>query len=393
MTNQKSKIKNYLIISCLSLIFYGCITDYEATGIDEIAGILVVEGLITEGESYFTLSRSNYLTDNDWGWTSSSYIYNARVFVDRDDGEVFPAEPVDYYTFPPRYLVKTGELYPDRRYRLRVEIDEYDHGDIGHGWMLPDSDVNIYEYLSEYTRPVITPEIDSVFWTKRDRGQPIFIHVATKAPDDDVMFFRWSFKEDWEVHSEYYIEEYPYYCWNRASSNDFYMGSTQRTAFGMMIERLVEIPPSHFKLSQLYRVNITQNAISHRAYIYFENIKKNNTQTGSIFAPIPSELRGNIVCTTDPARPVIGFIDVSTTRSELLYISRNDGLFEPFVRFDCVETPSDSLLVWYNYIPPWYVQIPQLEVGMPPMYIHNICVDCTFYGDQQSPDDWPNVYY
>jgi len=335
----------------------------------------VVEGIITDDETVITLSRSVMLLSD--ANSSNKFVDNARVYVECDDGSQWEAEPPPGWDFGSswrggKYLIKNNHLNPDLKYRLKIEIEEL-------------------EYCSDYSNPIVTPEIDSIFWTKQGRGQPVMIYVATHSPDNKVLYYRWSYKEDWEINSEIYLEDYPYYCWNMANSRDLLIGSAEKTVFGKLTDKIADLPPSSMKLSVLYRINVKQNAISKRAYDYYKNIKKNAEQTGSIFAPIPSELRGNIICSTDPGRLVIGYVDISSTTQKHRFISRMDNVYEtPFMA--CDEVPRDSLLNWYGVIPNNYVLFMEDLFADPPFitYVPVSCVDCTLYGTEQKPEDWPD---
>jgi len=396
------KIKNYLCL--FFLILCGCITEYNAPYLNEGRDILVVEGIITNNETVITLSRSVNLTDDS---TTPNYIDNARVYIESDDGTQWEAEPLNWDRFSSfwptrngRYTIKTGELNLDRKYCLKIEIEEPDNSN-GDCFAPPQSGIicptKTYEYCSDYSYPFNTPEIDSIFWTKKGRGQLVMIHAATHSPDNDELFCRWSFKEDWEIHSDAYLEKYPFYCWNMANSRELIIASSVRTVFGKITDKVTELSPSNRKLEVLYRITVKQNAISKRAYDYYANIKKNIEQTGSIFAPTPSELSGNIICTTDPTKIVIGYVDVSITTQNHRYIPLRDGVYEYALR-DCDPIPQDTLLVRYENledIPDYYVIYEEFPFAMPPMsptYLHVRCVDCTNYGIEQKPDDWPDRY-
>jgi len=402
-----SRALPFSILNCLfCLILCGCITEYEATGIDEIADILVVEGIITDDETTITLSRSMNLSGGFLKYSSSSYypypsynyVDNARVYIECDDGTQWEAETFDgwWVARNGKYTIKTGTLHQDRKYCLKIEIEENDGDcipDGSWGWSCP---TKIYEYCSEFSYPIRTPEIDSIFWIKRGRGQPVMIHVATNSQDNKVLYYRWSYNEDWEIISDVYLENYPYYCWNTAKSNEILLGSAEKTIFGKLTDKVTEISPSNRKLSVLYRIDVKQNAISKRAYDYFANIKKNSQQSGSIFAPTPSELRGNITCTTDPGRPVIGYIDISSTTHKRRYIAQQDNVYErPHSNCDTISKASlceerglegrdcfefDPLE--YGYV--IYEYSDQI------LYMEAKCVDCTLNGGTlQKPDDWP----
>ena len=307
-------MRNFIVLITLCFPLFGCISQHDIRGVAEVDRILVVEGHITDYESVITLSRSRRLSNDDW---IMDYIFYANVFVEREDGTLFPAEsPITVWPPIPRFVVSNGKLDANSRYRLRIEMGNT-------------------QYFSEFSYPIITPEIDSIFWTTRETidqwGFPyrtIRIHVATHSPDREVMFYRWSFREDWEVHSLIRLDGFPYRCWGFENSREMQFGSAERTIDGKVIHPIREISRIDRILSVLYRIEVTQNAISRRAHYYFENLQRNVELTGSIFSPTPSTIRGNIYNATDPNRHVIGFIDVSTTTRNRLYIPRSDGAYQ-----------------------------------------------------------------
>jgi len=384
-------IQKISIFVCLCFILCGCITEYEPTGVKELAEILVVEGIITDDETTITLSRSVNIT-GDYLYSSSSssyysssplYVDNAEVYVECDDGTQFLADPLAIRRNG-IYTIKTGQLNPECKYRLKIEIEEkdgdcYPAGDWG-GMICP---TKIYEYSSDFSYLIETPEIDSVFWMKRALGQPVSIYIATHSPELKVLYYRWSYKEDWEINSTYFLADYPFYCWSSGSSRELLLGSAEKTVFGRIMDQLTEISPSDRKFSVLYRIDVKQNVISKRAYDYFANIKKNAEQRGSIFAPVPSELRGNITCITDPGRPVIGYVDISTTTQKRRYIRSWEVYERPR---NCELISIESLLQWYGAIPSYYVPYPPSSNT----YVHVQCVDCSLYAATQKPEDWPN---
>ena len=391
--NKKSKIVNCLGLLCLLLC--GCVTEYKPPKIDSLADILVVEGIITDNETIITLSRSVSILEEHS--SSFSYVNYADVFVECEDGTRWVAEPLNWdplsSSVPIRnglYTIKNGMLEPDRKYRLKIEIEEPDYSSVDcypDFWGGMSCPTKIYEYASAYSYPIKTPEIDSVFWIKRGPKQPVMIHIATHSPNNSVLYYRWSYKEDWEINSEYNLDTYPYYCWNKANSTGLLIGSAEKTVFGKITDVVTEIAPTNRKLAVLYRINVKQNVISKRAYDYFANIKKNAEQTGSIFAPTPSELRGNITCLTDPDKPVIGYVDISSTTQKIRYIWRREGAYE-YPPTLCELTPGDSLRSWNEgRIPDEYILYDVLEFD--DTYIRIQCVDCTYYGTTQKPDDWP----
>ena len=401
-------VENIFWAGLFSIVLTGCIIEYVPNDIDEINDILVVEGIITDYETVITLSRSVILTQQTH--RSSQYIDNATVYVERDDGMLFLAENA---LNTGQYTVNNGALNPENKYRLKIEIMECDFSDNFSGCNLT---TNIYQ--SDFLHPIITPQIDSLFYTKDGKMQPVMIHIDTRSNNRQVMFYNWSYREDWEYTAiwrhpppavcpncfftlsmnviycpscSFEIETLPYICWRSNVNNELLLGSNEKTSFGRYIKTLYEVPAGDLRLSRQYRIEVKQRAISKRAYDYFSNMKNNIQMTGSIFTPIPSEIRGNIICVTSPERPVIGYMEVSTTANIIRYISHLDNLYEA-PHNDCemlsygemiALIDSDSGRVREDFAV-YYTDSDGI-----PTYTLRECIDCTVLGGTtESPDDW-----
>jgi len=373
------------VTGCICLILNSCITEYTARGLNEQENILVVEGMISEGQFTITLSKSVRLTNVNPG--NIVYVNHAHVVVQCDDGTQIQADNNDpsFETTNGQYTFHIDKLNFDRQYRLQI--------------ILKEDGIQTLEYCSEYQVPIKTPEIDSIFYTKAGYREPVIIHVTTQSSDEDVLYFQWSFTEDWEIHANLMSFEpfvYPYYCWGKTESQDLLIGSAQRTVEGRLTDRITEIRPTDRKLRLLYRIRVKQHALSKRAYEYFSNIKKNVRETGDIFSPIPSEISGNITCITDPDRPVIGYVEVSTASRNERYLDWYDNVFEYSESYlNCEGSAYRSTIVDFiimesgeKYVPfAWEYN----ETGDFVVVYKNIrCVDCTLYNATTiRPDDWP----
>jgi hypothetical protein len=72
----------------------------------------------------------------------------------------------------------------------------------------------------------------------------------------------------------------------------------------------------------LYSINVRQYSLSKGRYEFLQRMKKNTEGTGSIFDAQPSELSGNIYCTTNND-PVIGYIDVCPVQEKRIFVDPN----------------------------------------------------------------------
>ena len=373
-------LKKEIFIFIIALLpLSGCIEEYNPKGVRETRGMLVIEGKITNGESIIYLRRSVGLTESLYG---NETIDDALVYVEKDNGEqlqgLFKGKGV--------YAISTGELVTGIKYRLLVKHK----GE---------------EYVSEFLSPVITSEMDSLTYSKKGIGEPVVIHAYSHDNNiDGSRYFIWSYKEIWEIKAELFANygylngdyqhfsltnsENLYYCWERDSSAAIILGTSDKLSENVIHQKTInEIPCDNRRLSVLYYINVEQNQISKDAYDYIYNLKKNVEQTGSIFSPIPSEMKGNIHCTTNPALPVIGFIYVSTTTTKNLYVS-GSYYYEPNTVDECGGLILQSREIGYSY----YTYPTSFA---PALYAPAYCVDCTLKinATKERPDFWPNNHF
>ena len=405
---------------CTCMILSGCITEYEAKGLNNVAEILVVDGNITDGETVIKLNRSIQLTN--YNPLYNPIVSDATVYVECDDGRVMQADPSSDFAHG-YYTIITGKLDLTKQYRLVIAVDEVDLNSKDCRWV--DSKewrcpTKTFVYNTEYSYPVETPEIDDVYWTKEGEGRPVKINLSTHDPENKALYYRWTCIEEWEFVTDIksgvydttrynFIDKgaepfvYPYRCY-AIERKSILLEGTGKSSFGQLTDVLIEMTPMDQKLEIMYRLTVKQNVVSKRAFDYFDRIKK-NTQTGGLFSPMPSELRGNITCETEDGRPAIGYVEVTCTTQKQLYIKPEDGLYEgrtissfcngdvytmqELIRLNTPPPPGEMPPIeswidsWLPYF--WGYERNNREI----YYIYNRCVDCTSRGSVVKPVDWP----
>lgn len=371
-----------MCIALLSTVLSSCISDYNHPDLEDLNDILVVEGTISNDSTLITLSKSvginNELSDAVW-------IEDAILYVECDNGDKFQET---IYDGNGNYIIKTGDLRPDQKYRLCITFKNK-------------------EYESEYLSPLFTPEIDSISW-KKDSSEKASLRVSTHDPNNNSLYYKWSYEEHWELKAELFadagfvdlseigqpIEEYTlensnniYYCWNNNRSRRFILGNSEKFAENIIKEKeLFEMKPSNDRFSILYYIAVKQNQIRKEAYDYFSNLQKNIDQTGSIFAPIPSEMKGNIKSKQDPEELVIGYVDVSSTTYKERYIYEYEGLYEP-AGSGCLSSVVEGWMPNRGYAIYEYRYLgteKQILSSAP-----KECLDCRLRGTKNKPAFWP----
>ena len=221
------------------------------------------------------------------------------------------------------------------------------------------------------------------------------IYVNTHDPQNNTRYYKWDYEETWEFHSAYlsildYFKDPStnqvigvtfrdpfahladtaiYKCWQSNISRNINIGTSEKLNADIIYLPLLSIEPASKKLSVRYSIIVRQFALSHEAYLFYEKIKKNTEQLGSIFDPQPSELQGNIHCITDPKETVVGFVDVSEEKDLRIFIS-NDEVPGWNYTNNCEQIiigndPDSISITWTRYLP----TIPEkLQLGIKTFY-------------------------
>jgi len=373
IVNKIKVIRNGLLIVMGVALLSTCITEYHPKDIDEIRGLMVVEGVITNDTTTIILSKSVGILEDI---KDIEMINHATVSVECDNGALFhPVNTIEDGV----YKIPTGQLSLNQKYRLNIMA-------------------NNQTYQSDYLAPINTPAIDSIGTIKKGEGQNVSICVNTHDDTNQSLYYSWSYKEHWEINADLYanagydedgrIIEYTvtnntYYCWDSSRSKQFLLASSDKLQENVIYQKkLIEWEPSNIRFSVLYYIYVEQNQIRKEAYDYYYNLQKNVEQTGSIFAPMPSELRGNIRNLTHADEPVIGYIDVSVTTHMERFIPRSEGFYESPRRFCTVlETKPDD---------PTYTIYEFAESAGIISWAPKSCVDCRVRGTKTKPGFWPN---
>lgn len=374
------KVFVFIIVACF---FCSCIQEFIPQGIKDVRGILVVDGMIRNGESVFRFGYSVGMSDT---LDNRNAINNAEVYVEVNDGTRIPA----IFTGNGTYIAETPVLDAQKKYRLTALIE----GELCE---------------SEFLAPVITTaEIDSIFPEKKEgRDEPVNIYIAAHDPLNRSMYYRWTYHETWEVKASFYADarwapngidvirhsmftsENTYYCWGRDSSKTVLLASTEKLSENRIAQQpLVRIPSDHDKLSILYHIEVEQMQLRESAYKYFANIKELADRSGDMFAPVlTTGIRGNIHFRNDPDRMVVGYIEVATVTSMDRYIWEKEGFYNPPIQLcNYLKMSGREIREWSYYIGEIFIygETKMLEPA-------RFCIDCRLKenASKSKPEGWP----
>src|SRR5258706_12160544 len=386
--------KLFLYISFLIMIIPGCKEKYLPHITSPDTGYLVVEGYINSGPqpTSIILSRTTKLYDA----VQIQYEHNAAVNVEGENQETF-----QLYENGNGLYVSTDPLNLNSNSKYRLHIRTQDNK----------------EYTSDFVPFKHTPAIDSISWQRENGG--LKIYVNTHDNQNNTRYYQWKYEEIWEIHSAYksalkYLidpdgnpiglgwrdplthqeDTTIYKCWQSHDNTNIVLGSSEKLSTDKIYLPIVSIEPKSEQLSVLYSLHVRQYALSHEAYLFFEKIKKNTEQVGSIFDAQPSELQGNIHCISNSSEIVVGYIEISEEQEQRIFIN-NDQLPGWNYKSGCVAVilPNDlggteprvvSLTPTYPH------QVSPRGGGIIDFYAaEKPCVDCTTRGTNVRPTFWP----
>lgn len=273
------------------------------------------------------------------------------------------------------------------------------------------------EYLSDFVEVKQTPPIDSIGYTIQNSN--VNLYVNAHDPANKTRYYRWDYEETWIFHSKYASgfvldpntnsiavrnsNQQVFYCFANDVSSNILLTSTGKLAQDIVYQSpLTQFPLTAEKAESKYSVLVRQYALTQAAYEFYQNIKKNTEQLGSIFDAQPSQISGNIHNVTNPNEPVIGYVTATNVQSKRIFIAHNDlpGDVQPIYPYNC----SQDTALFFNkqgfndvqnvLIDPPLTDIPTSAiinaVGAIIGYRYStpICVDCTLRGTTKTPAFW-----
>lgn len=370
----------YLLTICIAIAFSGitCVKPFNPPALEQQRDFLVVEGVAIPGgdSTVILLSRTQDLTDT----VVSRPERNASVRIEATNGVGYQLQE----TGPGIY---TGllTLNPSIAWRLRVRTNSGQ------------------EILSTYEEVIETPPIDSLHW-RQDGDVTVF--VDTRDPLNRTRYYRWEFRETWEYRAFYdsqigydngllfYLDssQKTYQCWDSAGSTSVILGTSEKLGNDVIRDQEVTVVPrSSVKISAIYAIDVFQYGLTRDAFTFWDEIRKNGSETGGLFDPQPSQLPGNLVNTANPSEPVIGYFSIATRQRARLYIRNNQLTNWPPKDLSVFCTPiittSDSA-IYYLFKPDL---LPAYFISGGGLAIANAgCVDCRLQGGtNRKPANWP----
>jgi len=382
------------VLLCSCLLLSGCIEPYAPEAISSTKNYLVVDGFInSKGITTINLARTYDISAN----TTPPVETKASVAIEEEGGMRYVLlESVTKGTYTSASLT----LNSAKNYRLFLRTAAGQ------------------EYASTYVPVKTTPAIDNIAWRATDARLNIYVNSHDDA--NKTQYYRWEYEETWEIMSRYVPQfEYkngkmqdlttplPRTCWGNIRSTDIKISNTTRLNRDVVSDFLVRSFSTRAnQLRYRYSILVRQHALTPEEYAYWELLKKNTENIGTLFDPLPAQLTGNVNCLNDAAELAIGYVGVHSLAEKRIFVNRSElptGWQVQDGYEDCV--PPDTVFLYKPAPPPPDpVQVLQaafsngssLPIGA--VYDHGFligytakskdCVDCRTRGTATRPSFW-----
>ena len=304
------------------LLFFSCREVYYPEGLNTGKAIPIIRGQITENESpSVVLSRAM-----DYESTVPDYITGAEVIVSDDKGnEVTLTEST-----PGHYVDAVMEMI----------------GNVGTSYLLKVRMEDGEEFVSSMVTMPEKPIIDSVYadpgtklahaYDQYDRPisvtyEGLYFSTSLSAKGDSTLFYRFSTS----VLTESTCIKYP----GTPSSSPMFIWVPSTLDFVYSVDFTVnsaggQVRPQHplgfvryFYDPALatdtytapiiigYVVSLKVYSISPDVYNYYQSVGAQLNSNDQMFAPVPSQVKSNIRCTSNPDQPAIGVFEATSSRT------------------------------------------------------------------------------
>ncbi|SFU19570.1 protein of unknown function [Algoriphagus locisalis] len=382
----------FLYVSFCILFLSACREPFEPDLEPSDLNVLVVEGYLdTQGlPSKLKLSYTrNIQTEVDF---TPSYP-SASVILRSESGEQYPLTPLGFGEFEFAH-----DIPENQDYRLYISTNDGN------------------SYTSDLLRPILTPDIIDVGFVQNEAG--VEIYLTTKG-DENADDFLWTYEETYAFRPRFptpfkydYIndttkdvvyrspDERTDLCYRGGESSDLILETSSRFEDQFVFRQsIAQIVQNDERLSVRYSILISQKALDKKASEFWEILRKNTDDIGSIFSPLPSNIGGNLTNDRDPDAPVVGFVSLGTIKQKRLYIAVQD--VAPWITdepdyYGCYVYPDTVLAANYgqyfstgSFVPvrPIYPETSQLApIGY--QGTDRRCADCTLRGTNVKPDFW-----
>ncbi|MCB2219809.1 MAG: DUF4249 domain-containing protein [Bacteroidetes bacterium] len=368
------------------MITTACVEEYDPQ-VDKYEQLVVVDGMITNDEGPYQVKLSY---SSDLQEPRVIPLTDAEVIIRDSEGHteyLTEMEEGIYHTDPNGIQGKTGNLY-------QLEIQTSD-GAI---------------YLSSFENLPEPVDVDRIYSEVEFQSSEEIYHdivglrffLDTKRANSNETFLMWSLYATFEYQTEFKIRYYfegmlkPFpnpdslmTCWLTKRIPEIF---TSR--MDVLNEPLIRHFPLHYVNTESrdlyirYSLLVSQYTMEKESWSFWDRVREQNEEQGSLFSQQPFQIIGNIRCLSNPDEPVLGQFTAAGISKSRIFIERPNL---PFYFFKCELSEGDyESMSTIDLYPPdsWPVYVttgPEGGMALP----LQACMDCRLRGGTiEKPAFW-----
>ena len=364
-----------------------CIDPYNPSTISGNVNFLVVEAFLNATENTCSVKLSRTIPLEGSG---IQHEPGATIILQDETGAQFPL----IEETAGAYVIENLTLSENGKYTLKIATQDGE------------------QYESDAVAIYKAAVIDSITWHETRNGVAIDVNAHGNA--SNTGYYYWKFSETWAYNSAFNSVLVPigdtvklrdfddpneaiYRCYMSENSSSILVGSSDKLEEDIIQQfNLITVPWTSPKTLLKYSILVEQRTIDLKAYEYWQQLKKNTEELGTIFDPLPFLPLSNMRCVSSPNKITLGYFNASETSQERIFISPADidvpdGTFPVTGYENCLTIVKLFGEGFDSYIP---VQFEVTNVGgfaVPIGYQVSIprCVDCRILGGTSvKPDFW-----
>ena len=305
----------------LALTMFSCVKQFEPNLDASVTNKIVISGQLLDVEGYQKIDISVSSPINN---PKRNPLEHCDVRLYDNNGKVWQYTEVSDGEYG--LWLKSNELDLSKEYHIEV--------------LTPDNQRIVSTPESFYS----CPEVDilqfekethyNVVTKKEFPGLQFFINL--KAKENDSRYYLYQVVETSEYHTKHPIEwwydgsvhhEVPpdkskSLCWRTKMIDDIFVLSTAHLSNNEYTKNRLNFTDNQSqRLQHLYSLLIKQLSLSKEAYIYWNQMRINQNQTGALYNNQPFPIKGNLVNVSNPDQRVLGYFMCSQIKEHRFFIS------------------------------------------------------------------------
>jgi len=315
-----SKGKYWLVLIALSCLCLSACEEYFRPELEDFDPVLIIDGAITDMPGPYTinLSFSSGVFADDQQAVEGATI---KIIEEGGEQETLTESQAGHYTTSINGIQGT----PGKSYKISIQLQ----------------DGNQYE--SDYQKMPATIAIDSVgtnleyrYLSIEEPNVPGFqFHVTTEQAENSENYLLWSLEATFKYRADFTIDyvydnrridPYPnptefMTCWRTDQVNEIYTFNTS-----VLSDPKIEQLPLNFaiigqrELSIRYSLLVKQFTITEEANTFWNKLKGQVENQGTLHSSQPFQFRGNIYNVDNPDEMVLGFFMVAGLNEKRIFV-------------------------------------------------------------------------